>query len=223
MISLNIWSHDMLESFMLQLNTWHTWCGSTWQIQEVQRYRVAPITTNKKALRQHIYQAFYQAGYLSRQSVELDITDPEQLGWKKYSNGYFQPLWTTSRSSVAVKNFTETCSCKTIKCKSCKCARAMPIHLRMRWRLYVSELYITVALNFCFCRQTERHAFFYIYIQQLFHIYIQQLFHIYIQQLFHIYIQQPFHIYIQQLFHIYIQQVFHIYIQQVFHIYIQQL
>ena len=31
----------------------------------------------------------------------------------------------------------------------------------------VSELYITVVLNFCFCWQTERHAFSHIYIQQL--------------------------------------------------------
>ena len=32
---------------------------------------------------------------------------------------------------------------------------------------FVSELYITAVLNFCFCRWNERHAFFQFYIQQL--------------------------------------------------------
>ena len=36
--------------------------------------------------RQNIYRASYQAGYFWRQSVEeLDIPDPEQWCWKKYS------------------------------------------------------------------------------------------------------------------------------------------
>ena len=58
----------------------------------------------------HIYRASYQAGDLWRQSLEeLDIPDPEQWGWKTDSKGDFQPLWTTSQSSVTVTNFIETC------------------------------------------------------------------------------------------------------------------
>ena len=55
---------------------------------------------------------------------ELDIPDSEQWGWKTDSQGDIQPLWATIQSSVTVKNFIETCSCKIKKCKSCKCARA---------------------------------------------------------------------------------------------------
>ena len=54
------------------------------------------LPPSKEELRQHIYHAFYQAGYLWRQSVEeLDTPDLEQWGWKKYSEGDFEPLWTT--------------------------------------------------------------------------------------------------------------------------------
>ena len=83
------------------------------------------LPPRKEALHEHIYCASYQVGYLWRECVEgRDIPDPEQWGWKTDSRGDFQPLWTISQSSVAVKNYTETCSCKTGKCKSCKCAHA---------------------------------------------------------------------------------------------------
>ena len=47
------------------------------------------------------------------------MPDPEQWGWKTDFQGDFQPSWTTSQSSVTVKNFIETYSCNTEKCKSC--------------------------------------------------------------------------------------------------------
>ena len=56
-----------------------------------------------------IYRVSYQA-YLWRHSVEeLDIPDAEKWCWKTDSTGDFQPIWTTSQSSVTVKNFIATC------------------------------------------------------------------------------------------------------------------
>ena len=119
---------DLLESFVLQLyGSRHDTLGAA-RLDKFQKstdndLRLLP--PSKDALRQHIYRTSYQAGYLWRQSVEeLDIPDPGQWGWKTDSKGDFQPLWTTSQPSVTVKNFIETCSCKTGKCKSCKCTRA---------------------------------------------------------------------------------------------------
>ena len=83
------------------------------------------LPASKEALCQHIYRASYQDGYLWRQSVEeLDIPDPEQCGWKTYPKGDFRLLWTTSQSSVTVKNFIATCSRKSGKCKNSKFVRA---------------------------------------------------------------------------------------------------
>lgn len=119
---------DMLESFVLQLY------GSTYDKLGATRLDKFNKSTDndfhslppsKEALRQHIYRASYQAGYLWRQSVEeLDIPNPEQWGWKADSTGDFEPLWLTSKSSVTVKDFIQTCSCKTEKCNGCKCACA---------------------------------------------------------------------------------------------------
>ena len=107
------------------------------------------LPPSKEALRQHIYRASYQAGYLWRQSVEeLDIPDPEQWGYKKKSKGDFQPLWTTSQSSVTVKNSIETCSCKTGNGHE-PMLHAYPFANAVE---VVSEFNITVVLNFCFCR-----------------------------------------------------------------------
>ena len=113
---------------MLQLNgSRHDTLGAARldKFKESTDNKLRLLSPSKEELRQHIYRAFYQAGYLWRQSVEeLDTPDLEQWGWKKYSEGDFEPLWTTCQSSVTVKNFIETCSCKTDKCKSCKDVRA---------------------------------------------------------------------------------------------------
>ena len=66
--------------------------------------RLLPLS--KDAPRQHIYCASYEAEYLWRQSVEeLDILGYGQWGWNTNFKGEFQPLWSTSQSSVMVKNF----------------------------------------------------------------------------------------------------------------------
>ena len=148
---------DILVSFVLQLYVWkHDTLGAA-RLDKFEKstdddLRLLPLS--KDAPRQHIYCASYQAECLWRHSVEeLDILDPEQWGWNTNFKGEIQPLWSTSQSSVTVKNFIETSSCKTGKSKSCKCPRA---HVAC---LYLCEcgrgcirIYVTVVLNFCFCR-----------------------------------------------------------------------
>ena len=101
----------MLESFVLQLyGSRHDTLGAA-RLDRFKKFTdndLPLLPPSKEALRQHIYRVSYQAGYLWRQSAEeLDILNPEQWGWKTNSKGDFQPLWTTSQSSVTVKNFIE--------------------------------------------------------------------------------------------------------------------
>ena len=126
---------DILESFVLQLyGLRHDTFGAA-QLDKLKKFSdndLCLLPLSEDALRQHIYHSSYQAGYLWGQSVEeLDIPDPEQWGWKTDSKGDFQPLRTSSQSSILVKNFIETCSCKTGNCKSCECVHANVICLSM--------------------------------------------------------------------------------------------
>ena len=118
---------NILESYVLDLyGSKHTTLG----VARLDKFNKSTandlhsLPPSKKALRQHVLWASYQAWYLWWQSVEeLKIPDPEQWSWKLESMGVlFQPLWTTAHSSVTVKDFTMICSCKTGKCKTCKCA-----------------------------------------------------------------------------------------------------
>ena len=86
----------MLESFVLQrYRLRHDTIGDA----RLDKFKTSTdddlllLPLSREALRQNIYLASYQAGYLWRQSVEeLDIPDPEQWGWKTDSKGNFQPL-----------------------------------------------------------------------------------------------------------------------------------
>ena len=76
----------MLESFVLQL---YRSRRDTLGVARLGKFKKSTdnnlhvLPLNKVALRQYIYRASYQAGYLWRQSVEeLDIPDPDQWGWK---------------------------------------------------------------------------------------------------------------------------------------------
>ena len=118
---------NVLESYVLDLyGSKHTTLGAALldKFNKSTANDLHSLPPSKKALRQHVLWASYQAWYLWWQSVEeLKIPDPEQWSWKLESMGVlFQPLWTTAHSSVTVKDFTMICSCKTGKCKTCKCA-----------------------------------------------------------------------------------------------------
>ena len=143
---------DMLENFMLQLNGLRhdtLFAARLEKFKKSTESDLCLLPPSKEALRQHIYRASYQAGYLWRQSAEeLDIPDPGQWGWKKNSKGDFQPLWTTTQSSVTAENSIETCSSKTGNVHE----PMLHVYPFVDAVEVVSELYITVLLNFCFCR-----------------------------------------------------------------------
>ena len=118
---------NVLESYVLDLyGSKHTTFDVAWldKFNKPTANDLRSLPPSKEELRQHVLRGFYQARYLWWQSVEeLKIPDPEQWGWKLDSVGVlFQPLWTASPSSVAVKGFTMICSCRAGKCKTCKCA-----------------------------------------------------------------------------------------------------
>ena len=81
------------------------------------------LPPSRETLKSHAYLLAFQSGYLWRQCVkELDIPNPDQWVW--VLNGtcvFYQPIWTSAHSSITVKNFTRTCSCKSGKCKTWKC------------------------------------------------------------------------------------------------------
>ena len=116
--------------------------------------------------RQNIYRASYQAGYFWRQSVEeLDIPDPEQWCWKKYSKWFFQHLWTTYGQLNCIQLWLRiSLRLVHVRLESAKAANVhepmLHAHPFADAEEVVPELYITVVLNFCFCRQTDRLAFF---------------------------------------------------------------
>ena len=114
------------------------------------------LPPSKDALRQHIYRASYQAGYLWRQSVEeLDIPDlilsngaGKQI-LREISNLYERIVSLPSRLRISLKLVH-------VRLES---AKAVNVHVPMMYAYpyadvveVVSELYITVVLNFCFCR-----------------------------------------------------------------------
>ena len=120
---------DVIESYMLELYGSRAITLVNARLDKFNKSTdndLRSLPPSKDALRQHVLRACYQAGFLWRQSVEeLDIPDPEKWGWKLDSvRALFHPLWTTAQSSVTIKDFTKTCSCKTGKCKTCNCASA---------------------------------------------------------------------------------------------------
>ena len=116
---------NVLESYVLDLyGSKHTTLGAARldKFNKSTTNDLRSLPASKEALCQHVLRASYQAGYLWWQSVEeRKIPDPEKWSWKLDSMGILsQPLWTTV--TVTVKDFTMICSCKTGKCKTCKCA-----------------------------------------------------------------------------------------------------
>ena len=116
---------DMLNSFVLQL---YGLRQNTLSAAWLDRFKSPQVKTcayyhqGRKLYTTIFIVLLIKLGIWEECLEELDIPDPEQWGWKTDSKGDFQPLWMTTKSSVAVKNFIETCSCKTGKCKSCECA-----------------------------------------------------------------------------------------------------
>ena len=91
------------------------------------------LPPSRAALEQHVKRSCYQAGYLWQESEsDLILPNPTEWGWRfdEASNG-FVPRWSSSKSSVDLEKFITTCSCKTAKCKRCKCAAGNMACIRM--------------------------------------------------------------------------------------------
>ena len=124
---------DMLENFILQLNGLRhdtLFAARLEKFKKSTESDLCLLPPSKEALRQHIYRASYQAGYLWRQSAEeLDIPDPGQWGWKKtlreISNLYGRLVSLLSRLRIPLK----LVHLRLVMCTSQCC---MPIHLWMR-------------------------------------------------------------------------------------------
>ena len=119
---------NILEKYVLELyGATHATLGASRldKFNKSKDNNLRSLPPSKGALIQQIYRASYQAGYLWWQSVEeLNLPEVEEWGWQLDTNRlHLKPTWTLQQSSVIVKDFVSTCSCKTGKCKTCNCAR----------------------------------------------------------------------------------------------------
>ena len=88
MISLTVSSslgknHAHVQEFYvaaIRIETWHTRCRSTWQIQKSADNDLRLLPPSKEALHQYIYCASYQAGYLWRECVRTRYSWPWAMG-----------------------------------------------------------------------------------------------------------------------------------------------
>ena len=118
---------NILEKYVLELyGATHATLGASRldKFNKSKDNNLRSLPPSKGALIQQIYRASYQAGYLWWQSVEeLNLPEVEEWGWQLDTNRlHLKPTWTLQQSSVIVKDFVSTCSCKTGKCKTCNCA-----------------------------------------------------------------------------------------------------
>ena len=85
-----------------------------------------------EALSQHVRRSCYQAGYLWQEcQSDLLLPEPKEWGWVFDEKQGFIPYWLSVLSTVDLEKFVTTCTCKSGKCKSCKCATADMACIRM--------------------------------------------------------------------------------------------
>ena len=82
------------------------------------------LIPSKDAVVQHANRAILQAGFIWREAdTDVCLPDPTTLGWR-LQNGQYLPKWQSKDSGVeGLVALTTVCSCRTAKCKSCKCAK----------------------------------------------------------------------------------------------------
>ena len=90
------------------------------------------LCPSREALSQHVKRSCYQAGYLWQESLmDFPLPEPTEWGWKHDERNGYMPQWLTTTSSIDLEKFITTCSCKTGKCKQCKCAKLDMVCIRM--------------------------------------------------------------------------------------------
>ena len=81
------------------------------------------IPPSKNGLIEHVKRACLQGGWLWKECVEnVVIPNPTDWGWKKLDE-QLVPVWQNSENCLKVEKLVETCTCKTGKCKNCKCRK----------------------------------------------------------------------------------------------------
>ena len=82
------------------------------------------IAPSYSALCMHVKRACYQAGYLWAECLcDVSLPNPCEWGWMRDNEGHLAPQWLPESVSVDHGKLLVTCSCKTKKCKNCKCAK----------------------------------------------------------------------------------------------------
>ena len=90
------------------------------------------LPQRREALSQHVKRSCYQAGYLWQESLlDFPLPDPTEWGWKYDEINGHTPQWLEILSSIDLEKFVTTCSCKSGKCKLCKCAKLNTACIRM--------------------------------------------------------------------------------------------
>ena len=82
------------------------------------------IGPSYSALCMHVKRACYQAGYLWGECYcDVVLPNPCEWGWRRDDEDHLVPQWLPSSVNVEHEKLLVTCSCKTKKCKNCKCAK----------------------------------------------------------------------------------------------------
>ena len=90
------------------------------------------LPSSREALSQHVKRSCYQAGYLWQESLlDLPLPKPTEWGLKCDAMNGYAPQWLTTPLSIDLEKFVTTCSCKSGKCKQCKCAKFDMACIRM--------------------------------------------------------------------------------------------
>ena len=83
------------------------------------------LPLSRPALLEHVNRACIQGGWLWRESLHnVVVPDVTMWGWRRGDDGGLIPRWQDGEDTVTVDNVTQTCTCRTSGCKSCKCKKA---------------------------------------------------------------------------------------------------
>ena len=137
---------DILERFVLRVyypqkleaNSLDTERAAHFQRQAVANIRQLPLS--RAGLIEHVKRACIQGGWLWRECLHnVRVPDVTKWGWEVGENGGFIPCWQkeSDESTMNIEDVIQTCSCRTSRCKSCKCQK-------MKWS----------CLPFCGCEKT---------------------------------------------------------------------
>ena len=85
---------------------------------------IRKIVPSSSSLNMHALKASYQAGFVRIECAKnVDLPDPCLWGYSKNAHNDFVPKWLSEPSQFDLEMFLQTCSCKSARCRNCKCAQ----------------------------------------------------------------------------------------------------